>query len=85
MARQLVNTRDDKGKPIDVDEVVLIDWDTMNWAPSWLEPAHVYSNMQAHPVLSSIWNDVWKAMGHYNIAIALFYGWGSWAVRFTNF
>jgi hypothetical protein len=30
--------RDDKGKLIDIEEVLWVDWATMCWAPAWYEP-----------------------------------------------
>jgi hypothetical protein len=30
--------RDEQGKAIDVEEVVLVDWSMMSWMPAWYEP-----------------------------------------------
>jgi hypothetical protein len=67
--------RDEQGKAVDVEEVVMIDWESLCWMPSWYEagdfcfqshaPVEFYSRV-AHSAL--------PLMGHVNMLTVAFFG-----------
>jgi hypothetical protein len=57
-----------KGKSIvDVEEVVIIDWEFLCWVPNWVEPAAVAQRLSQHDhpePCRYLWNDVLPTMIH---------------------
>ncbi|KAF2868441.1 hypothetical protein BDV95DRAFT_579859 [Massariosphaeria phaeospora] len=66
--------RDEKGKVIDVQEVVLIDWATLCWMPSWYE-AGVFCRYECSrdELYQSVGSTVLTSMGHVNMGPTAFF------------
>lgn len=69
---------DNAGKPLKVDEVVIIDWETMSWVPSWYERALMYDLMNGYnaETAKEIYRAAFRAMGFGGLLMALFWGEG---------
>ncbi|KAF1960370.1 hypothetical protein CC80DRAFT_590631 [Byssothecium circinans] len=62
--------RDEQGRPLDVEEVVLIDWEYMGWMPPWFEAGEICQMaMSGTPG----WFEVLERMGHVNMAVVSFF------------
>lgn len=68
--------RDDAGNIIEVEEVVLIDWATMCWMPSWFEPGDLcYLLTDGNdPHYGRMAQMLLETMGYVNTAIVFFFG-----------
>ncbi|KAF2122290.1 hypothetical protein BDV96DRAFT_663314 [Lophiotrema nucula] len=66
--------RDEEGKAVDVEEVVIVDWKFLCWMPSWYEagdmcrvsfaPVHFYNGLGHHAL---------DRMGHVNMTLVAFF------------
>jgi hypothetical protein len=67
--------RDEQGKAVDVEEVVMIDWETLCWMPSWYEAgdlcyqSHAPVEFYGHVAQSAL-----PLMGHVNMLTVAYFG-----------
>ncbi|KAF2002029.1 hypothetical protein P154DRAFT_594915 [Amniculicola lignicola CBS 123094] len=78
--------RNEEGKVVDVEEVILIDWEWLAWMPSWFEAGGVYVETiglgEPHEGFA---RRVLEAMGQVNMGIVAFFAYGLYCYAFFRF
>jgi hypothetical protein len=68
---------DEGGLPVDVEEVVLIDWEFMAWVPPWFEAGDLCAGMhRGYPRSRPISKRAFGKMGQVNMTLVTFWGFG---------
>lgn len=81
----LKTVRDEEGTLVDVEEVILIDWEWMSWVPPWFEAGDLFVGIhRGYEDTRSISRLALQTMGQVNMIITAFWAFGVQYARFRN-